>query len=529
MPLDQISKIYVGSADGKYEYSANSSPLQRDNDTFVWPKTINEAELMSGRIFLIRGFRGTGKTSLLRWLTGKLKEQGHAGKIVLFKTDLSEARRVEISKAVGIKDIIELDSRKMGISQDFKEAWRWFLHRTIAEIALNEKVAAEDDNFAKYIKLVGLGEMTWFEKAIAGLPKFESARVRITGMFDFIGSEVEVDTKGARKSVSAATVVDKLDARLSQLKLSKPLFVCLDELEVFFNTPEQYARDLAMVRDLLFATANLTEFCRQNRQPIRLYAGVRSEVLDALGSSGQEVQRLVSDCGATITWHHEKRGINHPLLQIVRRKIWNSEVAHNVEISRDPITHYFPEKIADFALDEYILDKSFYKPRDLVQRLKCAQSYDPTQGSFTTSAFLNTEKEYSGLLWEEVVYELSATYSPEEISVIESLFIAQEPFFDLFGFSERLRRIASSSRVAQKLLHEKGGANVLLRNLYRMGAVGNSSNSGSIVRQRWVFRGDPHLDLESRMRLHPAFASHLSVRHTKRVAQKVKQPSRSRQ
>ena len=142
--------------------------------------------------------------------------------------------------------------------------------------------------------------------------------------------------------------------------------------------------------------------------------------------------------------------------------------------------------------------------------------------SFLYSAFLNTEKEYSGLLWEEVAYELSATYSPEEVSAIESLFIAQEPFFGLFDFSQRLRQIAKGGRVAERLLHERGGVHSLLRNLYRIGAIGNSANSGSIVRQRWVFRGDPHLDLESRMRLHPAFASHLSVRHTKKVPQRVK-------
>jgi hypothetical protein len=240
MPVDRISKIYIGAADGKFEYPADSNPSHPQSETFVWPKTVNEAELLSGRIFLIRGFRGTGKTSLLRWLATKLKEQGHVGRIVLFKTDLSEARRVEISKAVGIKEIIELDSRKMGISEDFKE------------------------------------------------------------------------------------------------------------------------------------------------------------------------------------------------------------------------------------------------------------------------------------------YELSATYSPEEVSAIESLFIAQEPFFGLFDFSQRLRQIAKGGRVAERLLHERGGVHSLLRNLYRIGAIGNSANSGSIVRQRWVFRGDPHLDLESRMRLHPAFASHLSVRHTKKVPQRVK-------
>lgn len=516
MPLDQISKIYIGAADGKYEYAGETGVSSAQYETFVWPKTVNEAELVNGRVFLVRGFRGTGKTSLLRWLTAKLTEKGHVGKIVLFKTDLSEGRRVEISKAVGIKDIIEVDSRKMGISQDFKEAWRWFLHRTIAEIAQTQKVVTEDDNFQKYVKLVGLEEKTWFERAIAGLPKFDSARIRIKAMFDFVSSEVEVDTKGGSSSVPASTVVDKLDARLAQLKLSKPLFVCLDELEVFFNTPEQYARDLNMVRDLLFATSNMNQFCRQQNQSIRLYAGIRSEVLDAIGSSGQEVQRLVSDCGTTVAWHHEKRGMNHPLLQIIRRKIWASEAKHNVERSLDPMAFYFPEKIGEFSLDEYILDKSFYKPRDLVQRLRGVQKFDPTQAFFTTSAFISTEKEYSGELWGEVGYELSATYSPDEVSAIEGLFIAKEPYFDASSFYERLRRAAESSRVAQRLMHERGGFNGLLQNLYRIGAIGNASGSGSIVRQRWVFRGDPHLDLGSRMRLHPAFSSHLSVRHTKK-------------
>jgi hypothetical protein len=517
MPLPNISLIDFGAIDGKHEFSGTPNHNGNLHDAFFMPRSVSAPNILSGRTYFIRGFRGTGKTSLLRWISYKLQQDGHCGEIVLFKTDMSESKRVELSKMVGIlsppANQVELDSTQMGISQDFKEAWRWFIHKKVCEIILKNDLSQSSDILNKYSKLLGLKDAPWFERAVAGIPRFEAARIKIKKIADFVAAEFNIEIKGGRSdSVPVADVLERLDMYLAQMQLRKPIYICLDEIEVFYHTSEQYRRDLSMARDLMFASASMTEWSRQNGKRIKLYAAIRTEVLDAMGSDGQEVSRLVGDSSAAISWTVEKRSLDHALFHVLRRKIWWSEDLNGVTRSIDPIEHYFPKKINETDLEAYILDNSFYKPRDLVIRLKVAQAQGANDKSFNPSVFIKTEKEYSSSMWEEVVYELSATYTADEVMAVASLFIGEAAYFTRDDLAQRLRMKASSSKPANTILWSKGGVDVLLVKLYRIGAIGNRFKQGNSAIQRWVFRGDPQIDMTRKLALHPAFGKHLSTR-----------------
>ena len=437
MPLDRLSQFHLGAVDGKHEYIETSAESLRFFDTFLMPETVSEPVLLSGEKFLVRGFRGTGKTSLLHWIAKKHREAGAQGQFVLFKTDLSESKRMEISKQAGIR-WENVASEKIEMLQDFKEAWRWFLHRKIAEILIESGVhCAQPAEFAKYKQLLGLGERSWFEKVIGEFPKVEAAKIRIKGLFDFIEAEFSGDIHvGSTKSISFSSVLHKLDTYLARIGFASRLYLCLDELEVFYHSNEQYKRDLRMVRDLLFAVSAFSSFIKSRNLSIKLYAAVRLEVLDAIGSDGQEVTRLVQDLGVNIAWHYANRSLQHPLFNMLRRKIWSSEARRGIAYSRDPIAQYFPAQVSGQPLEVFLLDQSFYKPRDLVLRLKVAQEQFPLNSSFDAVVLTKTDIDYSAKMWEEVTYELSAMYSAEEVRVIESLFSGRRTSFRLDEVAE---------------------------------------------------------------------------------------------
>jgi len=239
--------------------------------------------------------------------------------------------------------------------------------------------------------------------------------------------------------------------------------------------------------------------------------------MDAMGSDGQELSRLVEDCGVKIAWHHEKRSVKHQLFNIVRRKIWSSEAKVGLDLTQDPVAYYFPAKVGGVDLDAYLLDQSFYKPRDLILRLRLAQDADKSQATFSSANFERTEKQYSAKMWEEVTYELSATYTQDEVRAIEGLFIGQRATFDRNELAQRLRIAASTNRIADGIQWKRGGVDRLLNSLYRIGAIGNVFAEDSVTKQRWVFRGDPHLDSNHRMGLHGAFSAHLSVARSRKI------------
>lgn len=504
-----LSKLNLGKVDGKHEYLIPISDRDRAFfDAYLIPTTVDTSRIHNADITFIEGFRGTGKTSLLRWHAETKRRAGAYTNFVLFKSDLTEQQRMHISQEAGIT-WADVDSSTMEISQDFKSTWRWFIHHKIGEV-LKADTSLADVSTENYIRLLGLNEPV-FTKSLGFLPRIEGATIKVKADIPFFEMQLEGDFK--KEGASGRTTLDalgvKLDDGISQLKLKRPIYVYFDELEVFFHSLEQFHRDQRMVRDLIFSIGSLNEIFRANNVAIHLIAAVRSEVLDSLGSLGQEVDRLVHDRGTTIAWHYAKRSKNHPLLDMIRRKIWASEEAAGHKATPDPIDNYFQNDL-DFPIEIRLLDNSFYKPRDLVWRLTIAQRQFPDESCFTRDIFDKTETEYSSKLWDEIRYELSATYSSEEIDAIELALAGHSSGFE---FSDIDQRLGKASKLFLRGRKAKSTYEVLA-DLYRLGAIGNSfrvGSSGTNINNRWVFRGDPKVYFDKRMVVHPALHKRLSV------------------
>jgi len=134
MPVARLAELHLGKVDGKHEF-VDSAHSRLFFDGFLVPETIQLDDFLNGHKYVLRGFRGTGKTSLLRYLAKLLRDKGAQGKLILFKSGLSEAQRIEISRQAGLS-LEEVDSGKIEVQQDFKDAWRWFLHRKLGEMIL---------------------------------------------------------------------------------------------------------------------------------------------------------------------------------------------------------------------------------------------------------------------------------------------------------------------------------------------------------------------------------------------------------
>lgn len=525
----RLGQLHIGKVDGKHEYLTPISEREKAvYDSFLIPSSVDPDRLNNRDVFFVEGFRGTGKTSLFRWHAQQKREAGSITDFVLFKSDLTETQRLAISKEVGIS-WSDIDSNKMEISQDFKDAWVWFILHKIGENIHRYPEAREDYDGAasKAISLLGIDDETVFKKILGFLPKLEGAKVKISAKAAFFEGELGGDFK--RSGENGETTLNALSQRvikyLKKVVFIKPLYIYFDELETFYHSPEQHRRDQRMVRDLLFSVSHINDMLRASDQPIHILAAVRSEVVDAMGSLGQEVDRLVHDRGFLISWHHSRRSMSHPLMQIISRKIAASEKAHGLQSSGDPLDKYLAAAIGSEPIDVFLLDKSFYKPRDIVWRLSIAQKLFPNETVFSSDVLRETEIDYSGKLWDEVRYELSASYSDVEVDGIEGVISGGSASFDLSDMERRFERRSSSSSVVRDLLLRRSTQDIL-SDLYRIGAVGNSfkaSSSSGDIRNRWYFRGDPTLLADKRMVIHPALMKRLSIVSSMRRREKKPQ------
>ena len=513
----KLGQVHVGKVDGKHEYLTPTDERERLLfDAFLLPDSVEPDRLNNSDIFFVSGFRGTGKTSLLRWHAEQRRIQNAVTEFVLFKTDLTEVQRLSISKEVGIT-WLDVDAKSMEVSQDFKDAWTWFLLHKVGE-KLRDNVGAFEDydgSVEKAFRLLGLRDDTVYKKLFGYLPKLDGAHVKVRSDLKFFEAELGGDflPNGATGSTTLSALSSRIAKKLNSATMLRPLFIYLDELEVFHHTPEQHRRDQCMVRDLLFAVSSVNELFRAGHTPIHIVAAVRSEVVGSMGSLGQEVDRLVHDKGFLISWHHAKRSMSHPLIQIVRQKLIASEIRSGMAPSENPMHVYFPEHVNGEPIDTFMLDRSFYKPRDIVWRLSIAQKLFPQESCFSENVLHETEIDYSTKLWDEVRYELSAIYSDAEVDAIEAAIAGGSASFDLQQMSGRFVNASSSSQVMTALLARRSVREILV-DLYRLGAIGNSfrvGTTGNQFKNRWSFRAEPTLLAEKRMVIHPALLKRLSV------------------
>lgn len=515
-----LGQLNLGKVDGKHEYLTPQS--ERDHlfyDAFLVPESVDPERLHNGDQYYVQGFRGTGKTSLLRWYAETKRKQGVHTNFILFKSDLTEQQRLSISKEIGVS-WADVDSRGMEVSQDFKATWTWFVHHKLGELFSSEPGICEGEQVAQYCRMLGIKDNTVFTKVLGFLPKLDGANIKVKSDLKFFELELGGDFK-ADSSVGSTTLealCRRLNAIVATINIKKPVYMFFDELEVFYQSPEQYRRDQRMVRDLLFCVDALNSQFREAKLPIHLVGAVRSEVIDNMGSLGQEVDRLVHDRGFHITWHSAKRSLDNPLLKIIKRKIIASEKSLGINEPGDPLLRYFPRQVNEQSLDAFLLDRSFYKPRDIVWRLTIAQKQFPNASSFSQEILQQTETDYSSKLWDEIRYELSAVYSTSDIDVIEMVFSGAPVGFTLEEMRRRFDDAAAYSTNA-KSLTSKRSIQEVLSDLYRLGAIGNLiriSTTGSDTRMRFAFRGDPVLLPDRSMILHSGLVKRLSAAYPRK-------------
>lgn len=230
----KLKDLRIGKVDGRDEYLTPVN--ERDHNIFegfMIPDNIDPDRMHNSDIYFIEGFRGTGKTSLLRWHAEKKRKDGSVTDFILFKTDLTETKRMQISKEVGIS-WTDVDSSKMAVSQDFKAAWDWFIVHKIGENIKNDNYLIDKlsmDAFVKVEKLLGLSDANIFKKALGFMPKLEGASVKISAEVGFFELELGGDFRkdGSNGSVTLEALTSKIIDYIKNIKFKKTLFLYFDE------------------------------------------------------------------------------------------------------------------------------------------------------------------------------------------------------------------------------------------------------------------------------------------------------------
>jgi hypothetical protein len=83
------------------------------------------------------------------------------------------------------------------------------------------------------------------------------------------------------------------------------IYIFIDELELAFKQTKKYQRDVALIRDLIFAIEYLSDINRTHNFNVFLITAIRSEVYKNIISKGLEINKTIHDFGVTISWEQK--------------------------------------------------------------------------------------------------------------------------------------------------------------------------------------------------------------------------------
>jgi DNA polymerase III delta prime subunit len=517
MPI-QLKDILFGQIDAKNEvFQQDRLGVDVFKNSFQVPPGINIDDLIKGSKFFISGQKGCGKTALLLHLNSTFKDMGADITFLLFKSGISEQERQQIAKGSDYQ-LVEQDG-KFSTAYDYELNWIWYIYRNILRKITKGSVLKGWDVAESLRKLMGVDN----ELDSTSLSHFNSKQINANAKVGInagpftaeIGADVElIHSREAENTATAIIeIVERYFDKISVNPRNRKILI-FDELELFWNRKDQRERDLFLIRDLIKSVARANRIIGKNTGSVLVIAAIRSEVLIEVNRVGPEVSRDVDDCGVKINWNVRADALSQPILRIVEAKIVNSEISENEIPSSHPWDVYFPNKIFNRKTQNYLLDISMFKPRNIVSLLNLARDIEPEANVFSSNAFEEAQAEFSKKTWREIEEELLGEYSVEEVKSIKSILSAFQSKFDFANIEERVIKLYQiDSRLKPFLLRER--LVLLIESLYRVGALGNDfeiqTSGRSSHRYRWAFRENSEPALDKQFVVHESIRKELQL------------------
>ena len=496
----KINDIYLGKTDGYNEF------LEYGQDTckglfFEFPNVpINK--LLDGSIYYIFGNKGTGKTMLLKYLENKLLENPITNftEFIRFKRDVDIEQRNQLKRTAlpnnSFEEIIERDI-PTDITLDCTLAWQVYLIKVIINRLTDTEYGIfnrDDNNWIQLCQLIKAiyGEKDNSSKIKQILPKMKRGNVEIN--LSTLGKttlEFEwVDTE--HKAVSFTSIAKQIINLYSKLiPENNNIYIFIDELELSLKKNKDYQRDITLIRDLIFAIEYLNDMNRVSGYNVHLIAAVRNEVYKNIKSKGMEINKTVLDFGIPLSWEIKGGDIkNHPLLKMLEKRIRFSEQSAGLNESENVWESYFIPTIGESKLpvENYILDQTWYKPRDVIRLFSIMQKQHGYKTFFDQEIFDSVRKQYSEESWIEFEEVLTAKYSDVEVEGIRKALNGINLPFAVSDFQKQIDgKIDFFEEV--EILSKNRKTKQILKDLYDIGVIGNYGPN-----PRFIFKGDTDID-----------------------------------
>lgn len=511
-----IKDLYAGRPDAKDE--VNYDGLEEFIKTFVVPSNFDIERLVDKNDCFITGYKGTGKTALLFYLDDYIrnKDSSACSSFIFFKEEFTDAKKTELEyMSHRILSSISINDTTMVSISDFEYIWRWlFFKRIISDNDdFNGGLFVDDKNWNNFCKLMSrIKAPSNIRKTIIP-PKIKLSIPCKDPMSQVeINPEIEVDFQNNKSDTAYnqfIATIDEAEQMFANVERTDvPYYIFVDELEAYYGSLDIFKRDLCLIRDLIFTVKRINGLFKGISDNTKIICSVRTEIIKSISRFivTKEMNKVISGFEVPLIWdYNNTTSFYHPIMQILLKRIAICETNIDKMDLKEIYNKWFPEQIHMIEPSNYILNNSWFKPRDIVRLITSAQnSIESNSECFSQAVFNACQKKYSLDSLAEICEEMRALYTSEDIDVIISCFTGFRTIFSISQLKERIDSLYSNTILSKNFSE-------VIEDLYRLGFLGNYLPASQTY--RWQHKGDDHVILsdEWRLMIHHALQSALSV------------------
>lgn len=446
-----------GFADAAKEYTIFPEIFEK---AFYDPRCIID-KLMNKWAFMLVGRKGVGKSAFSSKIQSLSEENEN-----LFSAQmmLNDFEFTTFSKT-------KVDSSNVTGTQKYKNSWEFILLMSIYKIICNDLEIKEVDRFNAMINLlekIGFPLELNYKRSIATLSKLKVGTN--LGIFD-AGIEQEFGVRPNSYLERISLINENMIDVLSSIHFNdKKIIVSIDGVDDILRFKKD---QLDILSSLIRSVDYLNEKFLKAKLPIKIIIFIREDIVSSV--TDPDINKIKRDGSISLSWANRL----DDLKSIVKLRFLLSGLAEEkIDMHWEGL---FPRKIRGKDSWAYVLEHTLYKPRDVLQFLKCCQENYPDKEILGHSEMQNVLKIYSkDYFIEEMKNEITGFVDDSLINILPSVFrkMGQRDF----TINELQRTINEQSLNSS---YTEGDIKYLLQLLFEAGYMGQKvkglNNKESII------------------------------------------------
>lgn len=493
----RIKEVELGKPDARDEVLYSES-LEEFCNRIILPPNFAIDNIVSGDKFYIVGNKGVGKTALLFYIHYLLKQKHDlvSCSMILFKNDILDAQRARMDKFENIHmNEMNMPKEELRYVKNFTRLWRLVIYKKIVKDNEILNVFEKDINWLAFEGLIKR-----LDESESNVLSFVSSIPQDLEYYNYEDETYVLERVKYPEEESELSLkyfydaIEQADKLFCSLKcIANKYYICIDELEAYYRTKELYIRDLTMIRDLITETKRINYMLKANHiNNIKVILSVRTEVVNSISRElpGFEFNKDLGGFAEKISWTGVRREfLFHPLLSIWLKRIQGTLTKNSLAYSLNDIFYnMFDTSIGLERIEDYILDRCWSKPRDIIRFMGCLNAQaGEGQYRYDAKSFANCMDQYSKESKEELVEELEAIYTSAQV---ERIFAA------LTAYKKVLTKEELCEQVDKFVLKQWPSIEVyeVISDLYRIGVLGIKNKKTG--KELWGYLGQTYVEGE---------------------------------